>query len=70
MASKNKIDTSPNDTLSEEVVNQLVEAGLVSKAKAVEVLSKVKAGTATSEDWKLWIDLGQAKKPGGKDAAG
>lgn len=70
MASKSKVDLSPNDSLAEEVVNKLVEAGLVSKTKAAEVMAKVKAGTATSEDWKLWIDLGQAKKPGGKDASG
>lgn len=70
MTSNSKVDLSPNDTLAEEVVNKLVEAGLVSKAKAAEVMAKVKAGTATSEDWKLWIDLGQAKKTGGQDAAG
>ncbi|MCZ7564361.1 MAG: hypothetical protein M5U08_11790 [Burkholderiales bacterium] len=69
MTSKDTEDLSPNDTLAQEVVNKLVEAGLVTKAKAAEVLTKVKAGTATSEDWKLWIDLGQAKKPGTKDVA-
>jgi hypothetical protein len=71
MASKGKLDLSPNDSLAEEVVDKLVDAGLVPKAKAAEVTAKVKAGTATSEDWKLWIDLGQAqKKSEGKDAAG
>lgn len=70
MASKGELDLSANDTLAEEVVNRLVDAGLLPKAKAAEVSAKVKAGTATSEDWKLWIDLGQAKKSEGKDAAG
>ena len=70
MTSKEKESLSPNDTLAQEVVNKLVEAGLVTKAKAAEVLAKVKAGTATSEDWKLWIDLGQTKKPGTKHVAG
>ena len=69
MTSKAKQDLSPNDTLAQEVVNKLVDAGLISKAKAAEVLAKVKAGNATSEDWKLWIELDQAKKAKAKAAA-
>lgn len=68
MTSKNE-ELSPNDALAQEVVNKLVDAGLVTQAKAAEVLTKLKAGTATSADWTLWIDLGQAKKPGAKHVA-
>lgn len=70
MASKNDVEKSPNDTLAEDVVTKLVEAGLVSKAKLDEVLAKVKAGTASVEDWKLWIDVSQKKDPGGKNGSG
>jgi hypothetical protein len=70
MTSKNDVEKSPNDALAEDVANKLVEAGLVSKTKLDEILAKVKAGTASVEDWKLWIDLGQKKKQGGKNASG
>ena len=70
MTSKNNVEKSPNDALAEDVANKLVEAGLVSKAKLDEVLAKVKAGTASVEDWKLWIDLGQKKKQGEKNGSG
>jgi hypothetical protein len=66
MASKARQGLSPNDALAEQVVSKLVDGGLVSKAKAPEVLAKVRSGTATSEDWKLWIDLGQVKNAGTK----
>ena len=71
MASKNDAEKSPNDVLAEDVATKLVAAGLVSKAKLEEVLAKVKSGTASVEDWKLWIDVSQNKKPaGGKNGAG
>lgn len=70
MASTKDVEKSPNDTLAEDVVTKLVEAGLVSNAKLEEVLAKVKAGTASVEDWKLWIDVSQKKPAGGKNGAG
>lgn len=69
MTSKNNADQSPNDVLAEQVANNLLKAGLISKTKLAEVVTKVKAGTANSEDWKLWVELSQTKKPGGKDGA-
>jgi hypothetical protein len=60
MTSKNDAEKSPNDTLAEDVATKLEE-----------VLAKVKSGTASVEDWKLWIDVSQKKKPaGGKNGAG
>jgi hypothetical protein len=56
--------------LAEQVVDKLVKAGLIPKTKASEVLANVKSGSATSQDWKLWIDLGQAQAQGGKDGKG
>lgn len=61
MASKKDSENSPNDALAENVVAKLVEAGLISKAKLDEVLAKMKAGTASADDWKLWIDVSQKK---------
>ena len=69
MTSKSNADQSPNDALAEQVVKKLAEAGLISKSKVAEIMPKVKAGAASSEDWKLWIDLGQAKQPKGKNDA-
>lgn len=69
MASKIDVEKSPNDILAEDVVAKLVEAGLVSEAKLAEVLAKFKSGTASAEDWKLWIDVGQKKLAGGKNGA-
>jgi hypothetical protein len=69
MTSKGNADQSPNDALAELVVSKLAEAGLISKSKVEEIMPKVKAGTASSEDWKLWIDLSQAKQPKDKDGA-
>lgn len=66
MTSNSDAEKSPNDTLAEDVANKLVEAGFVSKAKLGEVLTKVKAGTASIEDWKVWIDVSQKKDPGVK----
>jgi len=67
MASKSDAEKSPNDVLAEDVATKLVEAGLVSKAKLEEVLAKVKSGTASVEDWKLWIDVSQKKPAGAKN---
>jgi hypothetical protein len=70
MASKSDTEKSPNDVLAEEVATKLVKEGLISKAKLQEVLTKVKTGTASVEDWKLWVDMGQKKPTGGKSGSG
>ena len=69
MASKNDVEKSPNDMLAEDIVTKLAEAGLVSKVKLDEVLAKVKAGTASVEDWRLWVDVSQKKGSGGKNGS-
>jgi hypothetical protein len=70
MATKNDAEKSPNDVLAEDVVTKLVESGLVSKNKLEEIVAKMKSGTASVEDWKLWIDVSQKKPAGGKNGAG
>ena len=53
---------SPNESLADLVFARLNEKGLLPEGKAGEIASKLKAGTTSREDWKLWIDIAQAKK--------
>ena len=69
METMSDMEKAPNDVLAEDVVTKLVGAGLVSKAKHEEILAKVKSGSASVEDWKLWIDVSQKKPAGGKNGA-
>ena len=59
---------SPNDALASLVANKLNQESCITNEKVAEVLTKIKAGTATSQDWRLWIELSiQSKKNGGSD---
>lgn len=55
-------EKTPNEILATLVADSLVEAGFVSATKTAEVLEKISSGGATSEDWRLWIELAQEKK--------
>jgi len=58
----------PNDALASLVANKLNQESCITTEKVAEVLTKLKAGTATSQDWRLWIELSiQCKKDGGSD---
>lgn len=58
----------PNDALASLVANKLNQESCITTEKVAEVLTKLKAGTATSQDWRLWIELSiQSKKDGGSD---
>lgn len=52
---------SPSEALSTEVVNRLIEAGLLRADKRVTLIAKIASGDMKGEDWKLEIDLAQAK---------
>lgn len=59
---------SPNDALASLVANKLNQESCITNEKVAEVLTKIKAGTATSQDWRLWIELSiQSKKDGGSN---
>ena len=61
-------EKGPNETLADLVVAKLKEKGFVADGKDAEISTKLKAGTASREDWTLWIDLAQSKKQkGGND---
>lgn len=55
-------EKSPNDTLADLVVAKLRQGGFVSHEKVGEITAKLRAGTVSSEDWKLWIDLATSGK--------
>lgn len=49
--------TDPAQTLAEEIVERLIDEGLVSGSKLAEMLGRLTAGTAKAEDWGLWTEL-------------
>lgn len=63
------IEKNPNESLADLVVAKLREKGFVPDGKVEEIAGKLSAGTATSEDWKLWVDLATSKKQGGDEDA-
>lgn len=68
MTSITQQSVPPNDVLASLVANKLNQDACITTEKVAEVLTKLKAGTATSQDWRLWIELLiQSKKDGGSD---
>ncbi len=52
---------SPSEALTGEVVDRLIAAGLLRADKRDVLIAKIAAGDMKGEDWKLEIDLAQAK---------
>lgn len=52
---------SPSEILSTEVVDRLIEAGLLRAEKRDTLIVKIASGGMKGGDWKLEIDLAQAK---------
>lgn len=65
MTAQIPIEENPNESLADMVVAKLREKGFVPEGKAEEIATKLSAGTAASEDWKLWVDLATSAKQGG-----
>ena len=57
----NALQSNPNETLAKLVLEALKKNGHIPVGKDNEVLKKLVGGTATQQDWKLWVDLAQAK---------
>lgn len=51
---------SPSEALSTEVVDRLIEVGLLRAGKRDILITKIASGKMKGEDWKLEIDLAQA----------
>ena len=56
------IEKSPNVVLANLVVAKLKEKGSITEEQIDEALAKLKTGTASSEDWRLWAELALAMK--------
>lgn len=52
---------SPSKALSTQVVDRLIEAGLLRADKRDTLIAKIASGDMKGEDWKLEIDLAQTK---------
>lgn len=52
---------SPSETLSTEVVDRLIKAGLLRAEKRDALIAKVASGAMKGADWKLEIELAHAK---------
>jgi hypothetical protein len=57
----NSLQSNPNEILAKLVLEALKKNGHIPAGKENEVLKKLVGGTATQQDWKLWVDLAQAK---------
>ena len=60
---------SPDEELASLIADRLVEHSLVESDRRDEVAAKVAAGTATPEDWRLWIELNLDGRTEGADHA-
>ncbi len=67
MTAEVPIEKSPNESLADLVVAKLREKGFAPEGKTKEITAKLSAGTATSEDWKLWVDLATSRKQEGDE---
>jgi hypothetical protein len=52
---------SPSEVLSAELVDRLIAAGLFRADKRDTLIAKIAVGDMKGEDWRLEIDLAQAK---------
>ncbi len=53
---------SPSENLSAEVVDRLIAAGLLRASRREALIAKIASGNMGSEDWKLEVELAQAKE--------
>ena len=52
---------SPSEGLAKDVVDRLIDAGLLRADKRAILTAKIASGGMKGDDWKLEIDLAQAK---------
>ena len=58
---------TPQEQLTQEIVDVLIENGLLDKAKELEVKRKFTAGQLKREDWSLYIERASAPDKSGDD---
>jgi hypothetical protein len=67
MPTSSQHERSPNEVLADLVVAKLREEGVILDDKKEEITAKIVAGTASRDDWKLWIEMAQSKQSKDKD---
>lgn len=60
---------TPDEELAALIATRLVEANLIDPARRDEVATRIGAGATTTDDWRLWIELGPAGSTQGDDDA-
>jgi hypothetical protein len=51
------LDLTPDEELAARIASRLAEAGFIDPARGKDVTAKIATGSATAEDWRLWIEL-------------
>ena len=64
--STNPATRTPNEQLADKIVESLCAKQLIPAAKKNEILGKLTKGTATQDDWKLWLEMPLMKKEAGR----
>jgi hypothetical protein len=64
----NEEQKSPNDTLAEQIAQDLLAAGLIPQERKIELERKLKVGGVTQSDWNLWVDIATAPEKKGDKA--
>ena len=57
---------TPQEQLTQEIVDALIESGMLDKAKEQEVKRKFAAGQLTRDDWSLYIELASTSDTSGE----
>ena len=57
-------DMTPSQQLAERAVDRLIEAKLVRAEKRASLIMKVATGDMKASDWRLEIDIAEAKAVG------
>ena len=55
----------PDEELASLIADRLVEQDLIDASRRDEVLTRIAAGAATADDWRLWIELGPSGRAEG-----
>jgi hypothetical protein len=53
---------TPNEILTNLVISKIKAKGFIPDSKIDEIILKIKSGTVSIEDWKLWINLALSEK--------
>lgn len=58
------VSATPDEVLAAEIVNALIDANLMDKAKAGETRRRIAAGSMDQDDWRALVELKRPDKEG------